>query len=451
MHFGKILALSCLSSGALSFKIRAYNGEDCSGDATEINIYDNTCKGSGVPKTLSFEVLAYGAHRQRAGFYSDGSCNALGREWVDWWADGGSNVFKKDRCINVGFKGFNLDCTSEDPKATRASIVMGSLGDTAHVDLSPQERSYLYFFRQNTSKQLASYFSRAFWDQLVHQFSEAQPAVCHAAISIGASHWHYEVRALGEIHSFPLQQCNKALILLQKNLEHGLSTCTRMETVLTSCFVLVALAFIQGDARAASCHLASGWRLLGQWQDVEETAGFLVAIDWLALQIKSQAVPGTDSKRKGAAVRTWRKLRAWKCQIMESTKTHNDLSRADKMILLHEIWTAVLSIRISTDGRILDGETRYDVCLPHFRRVIQLAEKFLYHAGLDVWMGIVTPLVFCALKCRDWQLRQDVLRLLTIWPFSEGKWSISNTALVISRVIEIESDGLTPHDVIPYA
>ncbi|KAJ5551738.1 hypothetical protein N7535_000319 [Penicillium sp. DV-2018c] len=112
MHLGKALAFFSLSSGALSFKIRAFRDKDCTGEATEINIWDNTCKGSGVPKTQSFQVLAYGAQRQRAGFYSDGSCNAFGREWTDWWADGGSDTFKKDRCVNIGFGAYSMGSRS---------------------------------------------------------------------------------------------------------------------------------------------------------------------------------------------------------------------------------------------------------------------------------------------------------------------------------------------------
>jgi hypothetical protein len=73
MHIGKALAFFSLSSGALSFKIRSFRDKDCSGEATEINVWDNTCKGSGVPKTQSFQVLSYGAGRQRATIYSDGN------------------------------------------------------------------------------------------------------------------------------------------------------------------------------------------------------------------------------------------------------------------------------------------------------------------------------------------------------------------------------------------
>lgn len=111
MQINNALVLLCLSTGALSFKVRAFTSSDCSGDAKEVNIYDNTCRGSGLPKTLSFRVLEYGAHRQRAAFYSDGSCNGF-REWKDWWADGGSDTFKKDECINLGFGAYSMGSRS---------------------------------------------------------------------------------------------------------------------------------------------------------------------------------------------------------------------------------------------------------------------------------------------------------------------------------------------------
>ena len=102
MHLGKIVTLFCLSSGALSFKIRAFSGKGCTGNAKEINVYDNTCRNTVVPLTKSFRVLAYGAHRQRAAFYSQGSCYPT-KVWTDFWADGGSDKFKKDECITLDF------------------------------------------------------------------------------------------------------------------------------------------------------------------------------------------------------------------------------------------------------------------------------------------------------------------------------------------------------------
>ena len=74
MHLGRFLAFFILSPAALSFKIRAFSGKDCSGEGHELNVWDNTCRNTDVPKNNSFRVLACGAHRQRAAFYGQGKC-----------------------------------------------------------------------------------------------------------------------------------------------------------------------------------------------------------------------------------------------------------------------------------------------------------------------------------------------------------------------------------------
>ncbi|KAL4780806.1 hypothetical protein BJX76DRAFT_350688 [Aspergillus varians] len=89
MHLCKTLTLLALtSSTALSFKINAFSGPNCTGNVKEIN---------------SFRVLSYGAGRRRAGFYSQHSCVPSG-PFVDYFADGGSDKFKKRACLNLGFE-----------------------------------------------------------------------------------------------------------------------------------------------------------------------------------------------------------------------------------------------------------------------------------------------------------------------------------------------------------
>ncbi|KAI9931126.1 hypothetical protein ASPWEDRAFT_178685 [Aspergillus wentii DTO 134E9] len=104
MHLAKTLTLFALTSGALSFKIRAFTGEDCSGDAKEVNVWDNTCRDSNVPKTKSFRVLAYGGHAQRAVFWKHSHCGDFDKDFKSWWSDGGSDEFKKDACLNLGYE-----------------------------------------------------------------------------------------------------------------------------------------------------------------------------------------------------------------------------------------------------------------------------------------------------------------------------------------------------------
>ncbi|KAJ5679778.1 hypothetical protein N7462_008022 [Penicillium macrosclerotiorum] len=378
--------------------------------------------------------------------------------------------------------------------------MIAALVDPAQIDLTQEERYYLDFFRRNTSKQVASFFKGTFWDHLIHQVGESQPAVRHAAIGLGATHWNCETT---ENRMLPLQQCNKAIRHVRQLLLTGSPDRIQLETVLCACLVLGATSMIQGDAQGSSYHLTSGLKLLDQWQGIssdksalgalllqtftqnqlgwisltnngdaypnmtlpdviggqfpvvktldsaEESIGFVVAIGWLSLQVKTQPEICHETKRKGIAVTLLDKLHAWTKQIEGLKGVQADRSQVKRLILFLKIWIEVLLIRISTDERLGEGETRYDDRLPSFQQVIQLSKELLSHANHEIWVWITTPLVFCALKCRHWHTRHEALRLLKIWPTSEGIWSMSNTALVISRMVQKESEGFGVQDTIP--
>lgn len=388
-------------------------------------------------------------------------------------------------------------------RSTKHSVIPLPLDDTSIVDLEPDERFYLNFFRQSTSRQFACYFNRTFWNQIVHQVSEIQPAVRHAAISLAAFHWYYEAESVDtKVQLFAMKQCNTAIAYLRGNTVASLPSRIRMEMILTCCLSLVALSFMQGDAKAATCHLQSGWKILNQWQKVamnhsplgpvllqaftqvklrwyslaegdmypnskipsliasqfpliedleagEQMAGFLVAIGWLALQIRSQSEQIPYSRKQNVAIVTVEKFRSWRSKIKSRDWSCENFSRSRSMTLLIEIWIEVIDIRIASDSKLEDGETRYDQYLPRFWKTIRLVQELLLIVGPDVWMGILTPVIFCAWKCRDYQLRQEVLCLMSYWPLYLDDWFLSVAFSMISKVIDIESGGLSPLHVVP--
>ncbi|KAL4871580.1 hypothetical protein BDV12DRAFT_164006 [Aspergillus spectabilis] len=105
MHLEKVLTVfGALSSGALSFKIRAFSVGGCTSSAREINVWDNTCRMMDVPKTRSFRVLAYGAGHQRATFWHEPLLRIPRCVSKDCWANRGSDAFIKDRCIMLRYE-----------------------------------------------------------------------------------------------------------------------------------------------------------------------------------------------------------------------------------------------------------------------------------------------------------------------------------------------------------
>lgn len=95
-----ILSLT-LANTASAFRVQAYQNADCTGPSQDINVWDNTCKNK-LNNIQSVTVTSYGAGRQRAAFYRSSDCNAL-EQWIDYYADGGSDKFLKGRCISFAF------------------------------------------------------------------------------------------------------------------------------------------------------------------------------------------------------------------------------------------------------------------------------------------------------------------------------------------------------------
>ncbi|PVH92241.1 hypothetical protein DM02DRAFT_620062 [Periconia macrospinosa] len=88
-------------SSALGYEVRTFRDFGCKGENRVINVWDNTCRNTDIlSATRSIEVVSYGGNRQRAHFYYDTNCFAYSNR--DWWADGGSDTFKKGRCIDMG-------------------------------------------------------------------------------------------------------------------------------------------------------------------------------------------------------------------------------------------------------------------------------------------------------------------------------------------------------------
>lgn len=119
MYVTKPLAILALASTGFSYMIKIYEDPGCKGAMKEVNVWDNTCAtpngaaGQAGNGYRSFEVTAYGANRQRAGFFGTATgCNALAGTWSDYWADGGDDTFKKDRCLDIGFTAWSFGSRS---------------------------------------------------------------------------------------------------------------------------------------------------------------------------------------------------------------------------------------------------------------------------------------------------------------------------------------------------
>lgn len=384
------------------------------------------------------------------------------------------------------------------------------------MDLTSEELWYLTYFRKVTSLQCSAYFFDEFWERLVHQASEIQPAVRHAAIGMGALNWQFTQLRIGTNsgsldRQFSLQQCNKAINHLQKNLADDQMGRAKVETALVTCLVLVCVILFQEEPEAAGRHLRAGKGLLTQYlcenpyptsvstalkqtfaatqlvyttfankipekedlespwlvpdkpsnnkDNLQKLHDLLVTLARMIMQNDSRGfrVISSDPDLDLEPFAVMTKLRGWSTQLKATLAVHKDLmgqKDVDALTLL-ELWGEVLAILIAVNTRVQPLQMKYDSLLLHFKKVVYLAEILLAHTGqgskptFPVKTGIVPALFFCVFKCRDWLVRQQALDLLHKWQFLDGDSSVSPMVLVLQRTIEIEMQGLTPEDVVP--
>lgn len=305
------------------------------------------------------------------------------------------------------------------------------------VDLTFDERYYLDFFRNVTSSQCAGYFYDEFWQRLVHQASEDQPAVRHAVIGMGALNHSFVQLRIGQNEgpldlSFSLHQIAKAITSLQKNLKDENLGHLRVEIALIACVVIASTVIFQEDPQAAGQHLHSGYKLLEFYMvnhsgdesfgsalsaalgsahllwstfhnpecfanqqdrnflfvslervsypasDHAKTMGFLVILSRLIIQkFPGRFSVGPASQElESEIVTVFSKLRVWQAQIKQYYARHMDDHKQENMVIftLLEAWGEILHIMIIVEKGTLPREARYDSFLEKFQRTLSLIQ-----------------------------------------------------------------------------
>lgn len=101
-------------------------------------------------------------------------------------------------------------------------------------------------------------------------------------------------------------------------------------------------------------------------------------------------------------------------------------------------------------------EISYDACYPKFERILTLVEslpvvsgsgravveKSSYQKALSFEWGVICPLYFVMVRCRDPHLRRQALARLYALNRREGTWDSLGTARLAERVVEMEEEGL---------
>ena len=130
----------------------------------------------------------------------------------------------------------------------------------------PEERRVFDFFRNESGPSFAGYFSVPFWDSVILNIAQTEPAVKHALVALGSLHESYyrnEAREdclQGTCYILALQQYNRAITSLTSNLPNYGSN--RDLLVLSMCMLFLCFEVLQGNPEGAVIHLESGLGIL---------------------------------------------------------------------------------------------------------------------------------------------------------------------------------------------
>ncbi|EHK23414.1 uncharacterized protein TRIVIDRAFT_147011 [Trichoderma virens Gv29-8] len=158
------------------------------------------------------------------------------------------------RCVSTGrvCDGYGIWVRSKQMQSLQKVVVMSQRRTIAG---QPASLGFEYFRRYTTTK-LPGLFESGFWDSLVLQASEQEPAVLHAVTALGAAHKNEERISLTEY--------NKAIRHLRRSLNRSDKEALRV--CLITCMLFVCIELLRGGFKAGHAHLSNGLRILREIQ-----------------------------------------------------------------------------------------------------------------------------------------------------------------------------------------
>lgn len=121
--------------------------------------------------------------------------------------------------------------------------------------------------------------------------------------------------------------------------------------------------------------------------------------------------------------------------------------RLAKLLMMSHLCCRMMVSNALADGR----ETLHDRFMPEFERILELGEELTFSGtngsriaqrrfSLDI--GIIAPVYYVALKCREPTLRRRAISLLKSSNSQEGAWDSATMADLAKRVLEVEEQGI---------
>lgn len=288
-----------------------------------------------------------------------------------------------------------------------------SLSDASRLDLTRDERHYLDFFKISTVTQFSTHFGREFWQHMLPQMGESEPALQHASIAMGALHWNFvEKRSSARASAndpFALQQCNRAISYLQDKLTD--KTRAHLEIALVTCIMFISFALCQGDCYAASRLLEGGSKLLRDWLTINPDPNsptriiLIKAFTHINFHFSTFSDPGLFSSLPGEKSADISKVERF---LSGLSGPIDDLGKASSM--LFNLYA--LAVQQDPRVRVLTSDKRYSILAKLQTWTKELRDSFADRGGISLLKNNVTFNVL--------QMWSEVIYIMT----AAEQWSI---------------------------
>ncbi|KAK9365328.1 hypothetical protein V1509DRAFT_633381 [Lipomyces kononenkoae] len=407
----------------------------------------------------------------------------------------------KPDCVRCTSTGRKCDGYSQPP--SRASK-KSSRGTKSSRPTSPlgilwcvEDLRRLTYFQTRTTIALSGRFHSAFWNTLVQQYADNEPAVLQALITAAQFH---EILEIGGMHSVG---GNKELQLAAiRNYSKALSMvrepqfASNPDATLVACVLFVCIELMQNNYNGAVVHVKHGLRILEQLQARQSLSHNppshkrKLVIQMFRSILNQAFFTGRLFGKYGQANLLTPLIDTPPAEFTTLDQAHEALQSMGLLVLqsqcmgsgtgahhvhraLHRQWQASMALltaglrraeansaaailqlqatalHIMSDA-LSTGDAAFEAATPMFRAIVAGAAQLLeskdqtqrpsHKVNLSFEAGLIGPLYYTAIKCRALPVRLRALRLLDVAPRQEGIWSAGMAARIAKRFIKVEME-----------
>ncbi len=239
-----------------------------------------------------------------------------------------------------------------------------------------------------------------------------------------------------EVHNFMIEGANRALARMPSTFSSFMMAKKFWSLIMRRNYHFIKLALVKGQSEL-SCAPWEYNEMNAPWED---SANLFPGGNIFSTPKEPVLEMVPDSLQYRDDVKRWSRAAAPVFRNISATGTQ------EEKILCALLQMNQLMNEIMLQSIFFTNETRYDVFLPEWKRMLFLSQYLHPYmtgvAAIDTPyhfdLGIIPPLFLLGMRCRDKAIRDDVIEILSKVQYREGMWDSMAAVTFVEWVKEIE-------------